>query len=232
MQIYEIKEKRQEIDVPKFVNRKTPTQPVKNDYVRTPKKDTVEIHSHKNTKNNKTNKQQPTKKVILVSPAVLALIAGIGIGTSSKNIIPTQPENYDYMEQAIENAQDPLEKAALISKQEKQDEIATSYRDGNFVYYVINPSDEGNESNSINAKQFKDLFDIKDGALKKYNHLNRYYTDTAPDPDGHRGIYTYDFHVFEEGDMIKVPISAIETDDIDLEGYYPAVDNYVILDQE
>ncbi len=233
MQIFEIKTPRQELNVPNFVNnKKAPTQVPKNDYVRTPKKDTLEIHSHKTRKNDAGRPLANRPVAIHTGTAILALISGIGIGANSKNIAPTQPENYSYIQEAIENTQDPLEKEALILKQEKQNEIATSYRDGDFVYYIINPSDEESEPNSISVTKFKDLFDIEDGVLKKYNHLDRCYTDTAPDPDGHRGIYTYDLHMFEEGDVIKVPINAIETDDIDLKGYYPIIGDYVILDQE
>ncbi len=223
-----IKSPQQNIEVPSFVHSqsKERTTHRKTDYERTPQTDTFEVHTpHK--------KPKKPSKAPLVIVGTTGAIMGFIAGMNANDLQKTKPEQYDYIQEAIEEASDPDIIDALTLKQEKQKEIATAHKDGDFVYYIINPSDEDSGTIRIGANNFKSLFDIEDGALKKYNNLHSYYEKTEPDPDGKSGVYSYDLHVFSSGDMVKVPISAIKMDNIDLDDFY-TLDNidYTITDED
>ena len=136
----------------------------------------------------------------------------------------TIPTRYDYLDDVIDDKTQELYRSkpyseqyysigkeldALNAKNEKQEEIADTYCDGETVY--ISLKDE--EDDPKLAQQYEDslvpvdyiekLFDIKDGELHKYNtfvskNKNQY---------------------IQLGTTLKVPKSSIDTDNINLSDY-------------
>ncbi len=144
------------------------------------------------------------------------------------------PSSYDYLQTEIQKIQKLLTNAklkeskkeelkktlsAIQSKQKEQNEVAKAYTDGEYIYLVINIK-ENNENEKykfgINIETLKKLFDIKDGAIKKNNELNT-RLETYENGKGSYIDYTYNW--FHTGDIIKVPVSAIQTKDINLSNY-------------
>ncbi len=148
------------------------------------------------------------------------------------------PSSYDYLDAEIEKLQDELYSSdlsaeerqnvekqikALIAKQELQHYVANVYSDGEYVYFSITaPSDDapeelqGKYKYGINVETFKDLFDIEDKAIRRYNDID--YTWSTDDPEyGYYKDYTTAW--LSKGDVIKVPVSAIQTDNINLEDF-------------
>ncbi len=148
------------------------------------------------------------------------------------------PSGYDYLDTEINRLQDKLystdiseeERAgieeqiqALIAKQELQHYVANVYSDGEYVYYsIISPSEDAPEEfkdkykHGINVETFKDLFDIEDKAIRRYNDID-YSWDTDDPEYGYYKDYTTAW--LHKGDVIKVPVSAIQTDNINLDDF-------------
>lgn len=111
---------------------------------------------------------------------------------------------------------------ALNAKQDEQDCVACAYSDGKYVYYVIEFDEDAPEDikdkyqYGINVETFKKLFDIKDKAIRRHNDLD---SDWEANENGQGGYYDYTGNWFHNGDIIKVPVSAVKIDDIDLSKY-------------
>lgn len=146
------------------------------------------------------------------------------------------PSSYDYIQDEIDKLQDDLfssklsaEKreelenkvSGLKEKQELQQNAARVYSDGKYVYFIVNITDNFPEELSdkykfgINVETFKDLFDIKDKAIRRNNDIDfsweRY--EDAPEMGAYKDYTGTRLH---SGDVIKVPVSAIKTNDINL----------------
>ena len=158
--------------------------------------------------------------VVYVAPlaATGGLIAGLigGHFATKSGISNNKPEPYDYTQTRIESTKkdDPDYMEALNKKREAQGKVAEVYKDGDDLYIVIDPDLD----KEITAEAIEKLFDIEDGALDKHNYLDMKYTETEPDDNGIKAAYSTSEHVFEAGDLIKVPESKI-SDTIDLEDY-------------
>ncbi|MCD7779499.1 MAG: hypothetical protein LUH05_02365 [Candidatus Gastranaerophilales bacterium] len=148
------------------------------------------------------------------------------------------PSSYDYIQDEIDSLQEKLYNTktsdeereeiseqinALKEKREYQQNIATVYTDGKYVYFEIKEIDENspeeiyeNFKYGINVEIFKDIFDIEDGAVRKYNNLSRVYVSGDPEVEEDKGYYSYSNNRFSAGDVIKVPVKSIMTDDISL----------------
>lgn len=135
------------------------------------------------------------------------------------------PSAFDYLQEEIDKLQDKLynkdlseqeradieaKLAAYQEKQELQQSIATSYTDGKYVYYTINELPDGNSS--INVETFKDIFDIKDGALRKYNDLDYVWARDEDAPPEDRGYRDYTGERLHVGQTVKVRPGDIELD--------------------
>ena len=112
---------------------------------------------------------------------------------------------------ADERTEKHAEVAELLEIQKLQSEIATSCTDGDFVYYTITlPRDESATSTqagyngSINVEEFKDIFGIKDGVLRKHNNL-----DFTWGSNGYENYMDYTGARFYDGQTVKVPADAI-----------------------
>lgn len=147
------------------------------------------------------------------------------------------PYTYDYLNDEIDKVEQKLQSKnlsnekqfnlksqlkALEAKKEEQDSVAKVYADEKYVYFYIdfdeNASDEIKEKYQygINVEKLKDLFDIKDNVIKNYNDLKVKWVANS---EGGGGYYDYTSNWFHNGDVVKVPQSAINTKDIDLNGY-------------
>jgi hypothetical protein len=136
----------------------------------------------------------------------------------------TIPIEYDYIDDAIDDKTQALYKAkpysaehdnlskelnALKKKQKEQEELGDIYSDGETVYIFLNDEDDNPElakkfkGNIVPVDYLEKLFDINDDELYKYN--------TIVGDDNTQGICL--------GSVIKVPVSAINKDNINLSGY-------------
>lgn len=112
---------------------------------------------------------------------------------------------------ADERTEKQAEVAELLEIQQMQSEIATSYTDGDFVYYTITlPTDESATSTQagyngrINVEEFKDIFGIKDGVIRDHNNLG--YTWGSNEYESWKD---YTGESFYNGQTVKVPVNAI-----------------------
>jgi hypothetical protein len=149
------------------------------------------------------------------------------------------PSSFDYLQNRIEEKQTELysenlseedrkntekEIEALFKKQEEQNQIANVYSDGEFVYLNINISDDlpsdlkEKYKFGINIETLKKLFDIADGGIENNNELN--VRDDAYGKYGNDNYKDYTQNWFHNGDVVKVPVSSIQKDGINLNGYY------------
>lgn len=110
------------------------------------------------------------------------------------------------------------EQAELVSDieelrkiQQLQSEIATMYTDGNYAYFLITlPTDQtatetqAGYGGHINVEQFKEIFGIKDGAIKDHNNID--YTWGGNE---HGSYMDYTIATLYNGQTIKVPVSAV-----------------------
>lgn len=104
--------------------------------------------------------------------------------------------------------------ADLLAVQELQSKTAKTYTDGKFVYFLISCSENSEETGyscGINVEKFKDIFGIKDGALRNNNNID---FDWAIDDYGGYKDYTSD--ILHDGEVVKVPVSAISLREIKL----------------
>lgn len=136
-------------------------------------------------------------------------------------IIPTQ---YDYMSDIIDSKTQALYKSkpyspeyyslgkeldALNKKQEEQETIADMFSDGKTVYISLKTEEENPElskkfeGNLVSDGYIEKLFDIKSGELHKYN--------TFLSKDNYQYVTL--------GTTVKVPVSSIDSDNINLYGY-------------
>lgn len=129
------------------------------------------------------------------------------------------PSSYDYLQDEIDKLQNELYHSNLSSeeraeiedkiaqykeKQQLQQSIANVYTDGKYVYYTIIDIPEDIGFSGINVEKFKDIFDIKDGALKKYNDIDYTWAfdeDAPPEDEGYRDYTVASLRV---GDTVKV----------------------------
>lgn len=143
------------------------------------------------------------------------------------------PSDYDYLTPKIESLQQQLfsQKLSdtqrteieqqidqLIEKQEYQQNIATVYTDGKYVYFEIKDFDENTPEDikdrfkyGINVETFKNIFDIKDKALRKNNNISYFWTTDDPE---YGGYCDYTYAMLHSGQTIKVPVNSIKTNDI------------------
>ena len=90
----------------------------------------------------------------------------------------------------------------LKEKQSLQNKVATVYTDGKYVYFTINKSNGG-----INVEEFKEIFDIKDKAIRQNNDIEfswGYEAETG-------GYKDYTTAILTPGMTVKVPADAIKT---------------------
>ncbi len=144
----------------------------------------------------------------------------------------TIPSEYDNIQTEIESEQDKLFKKnlsqdkrtsieeniqALKAKQSLQQKVATSFTDGEYVYYSLNNIEELPEyENGINIEDFKKLFDIEDGAIQKYNSLEN--CQWSVDENGKGGTIDFTKSYLHSGDLIKVDSEAVN-EDVDLSDF-------------
>lgn len=154
--------------------------------------------------------------------------------TVSEQMTLKIPSEFEHpLEEKIEDLQENLfsdklnaEKRAELEEeiqnmqevQEIQSDIAKAYTDGDFVYFLITlPQDETAtdiqkqyEYGSINVEEFKDIFGIKDGVIKKYNNI-----DYSWGSDEFGGYKDYTTNSLYNGKVIKVPVSAVSVKNIE-----------------
>ncbi|MBE7704474.1 MAG: hypothetical protein E7Z90_01530 [Cyanobacteria bacterium SIG29] len=99
----------------------------------------------------------------------------------------------------------------LLELQQIQSEIAVAYTDGDYAYFTITlPNDETATPTQqkyrygINVEEFKDIFGIKDGVIKKHNDMSFFW-----DSDETGGFMNYTGNTLSDGETIKVPVSAV-----------------------
>lgn len=92
----------------------------------------------------------------------------------------------------------------ILSKQEKQNELATVYVDSDGKYAYILPKESG-----IYAEDIKEAFGIKDGVIRNYNSNLEYSwgEDGTEDMPGYYKDYTYSTIPYEG---IKVPFDSLK----------------------
>lgn len=103
--------------------------------------------------------------------------------------------------------------------QELQSDIAKAYTDGDYVYFQITlPQDDSATDKqsqykygSINVEEFKDIFGIKDGAIRKNNTIS--YSWGA---DINGGYKDYSGDQLVNGEIIRVPASSISVKNIEI----------------
>ena len=148
------------------------------------------------------------------------------------------PENYDYIQQKIEILQKKLYSyvlshkerletettiIALKQKQQEQKYVSTAYSDGENIYIYVDIDKNAPEyikekyEFGINIETLKKLYDIKDGAIEENNQTEAIWIDN--DDTGKTGYFDYTRNWFHNGETVKVPISSIKTDKINLSGY-------------
>lgn len=144
------------------------------------------------------------------------------------------PSPFNYLQNRIEETQEALNSTklndrkreelenflnAMTAKQYEQNKVAQMYSDGEYIFITININ-ESNEDEKykygINVETLKKLFDIKDGAIRENNELEVRW-ESYGNGEGSYKDYTYNW--FHNGDIIKVPVSAIQTKDINLSNY-------------
>lgn len=143
---------------------------------------------------------------------------------SSVNSISV-PTNYDYLQNEIDQLQAQLyDKHLSASKRDEitneieqcrnrqalQQSIATTYTDGKYIYFTIIDPPAGTGNNSINIETFKNIFEIKEGALRSNNHLDSTW---RRDPDANpedKGYFDYTGHRLTAGDTVKVRMDDIQ----------------------
>lgn len=145
------------------------------------------------------------------------------------------PTTYDYIQNEIDSLQEklfddklePEERTELEemiqqyqAKQELQSHLATVYTDGKYVYFEIKEFDENTPEDiktrfqyGINVETFKNIFDIKDKAIREENFLDFTWESDAPG-----GAYKdYTSNNLRPGRTIKVPVNAIKSNNISLD---------------
>lgn len=145
------------------------------------------------------------------------------------------PQTYDYIQTKIDSLQDKLfdedlseKKRADIEtqislleiKKEYQENIAVAYTDGKYAYfYITGAKDDAPQeiqdkySYGINVEEFKNIFDIKDGAIKDNNDIN-YTWGHHPEYGGYKDFTTAYLY---KGQTVKVPLKDIKTDKINFD---------------
>lgn len=144
------------------------------------------------------------------------------------------PSSYSYLQDEIDKIAEKLdssklsdkkrieleeELSALQAKQNEQNQVAEVYTDGKYVFFNINISEDYSNDKykyGINVETLKKLFDIEDGAIRKHNDLDVRWESYA---NGEGSYMDYTYNWFHNGDIIKVPVSAIQVKDINLSQY-------------
>lgn len=142
------------------------------------------------------------------------------------------PSDFDYVQEKIETLKNKLydedltveerneiqETIQLLeAKKEYQDSIATVYTDGKYVYFEIKDASE-TFSGSINVEKFKNVFDIKDGEMRRYN-MDKIKGDWEKDTDFEfdDGYFDYTGNYLTTGETYKVKVKSIESEEINLD---------------
>lgn len=178
-----------------------------------------------------------------VDPEIIAVYNGITDKTDMSKIKELDiPSEFDYLQKEIDEKEAKLHKKglsdtkrmqleeetlALKAKQKEQQLVAKTYTDGNYIYYLVNTPEESPEmvreygKFGIPSETFKDLFDIKDGELKRFNDLN-YVIRWDESKNGATPITYKDYTVssINYGSLIKVYKSAVDQKDISLKSFY------------
>ncbi len=135
------------------------------------------------------------------------------------------PSFYDYIGENIKNSDKTDIKyiEALHKKQNEQKQVARAYTDGEYVYLHIdinmdNEAIKDKYEFGINIEALKSLFDIADGGIENNNEIT--VRDDAYGKYGDETYKDYTQNWFHNGDIIKVPVSSIQKDNINLSGYY------------
>ena len=135
------------------------------------------------------------------------------------------PSKYDYLQEEIDSLQDKLYDKKLTAverneienklaeykeKQALQQNVATVYTDGKYVYFTISEAIKDLGFSRINVETFKEIFDIKDKALRRHNDLD--YTwgrdpEAPPEDNGYRDYTTESLQI---GETVKVKKGDIE----------------------
>lgn len=144
------------------------------------------------------------------------------------------PSSYDYIQDEVDKITEKLASStlsdkkrteleekinALQTKQHEQNQVAEVYTDGEYIFFNININEDDSNDKykyGINVETFKKLFDIEDGAIRKYNNLDVRWESDA---NGEGSYMDYTYNWFHNGDVIKVPVSAIQTKNINLSQY-------------
>ena len=97
----------------------------------------------------------------------------------------------------------------LQNQIERQQSIAQSYTDGEFIYFKLTLPTDGSENHiqakyngAINVEEFKRIFNIADGAIKDNNYIGFEWTEGGT-------VMEYSNQDLYDGDVIKVPVDAI-----------------------
>lgn len=146
------------------------------------------------------------------------------------------PVHYDYIQNEIESAKkelyssDPDNKEkinnridALNAKKQEQNDVAEIYKDGKFLYIHVKDLSDNPEMqqkygyDSISAERLKKLFDIEDGALKRYNS-GELHCKWRLESDGN-SYFDYRNATVPYGHTVIVPENSINTDNINLDEF-------------
>ena len=171
--------------------------------------------------NNAASSSKPASDVYNPSVDVMTTSSFDYIQENIKNM-QEQLTSQDMKDADINNTKKMIE--ALYKKQEEQNQVAKIYTDGENVYLYININQENDDIKDkyefgINIESLKKLFDIEDGGIENNNELS--VRDDAYGKYGNDSYKDYTQNWFHNGDIVKVPISSIQTDNINLTGYYP-----------
>ena len=139
------------------------------------------------------------------------------------------PSKYEYLSDEANNILDKLYKSkdmdtndiqkygriidALNKKKEEQERISSMYTDGEYVYIALKDFSSEKElgeiygGNSLTDDYISELYDIKDGELRKYNTY------------GFSADKNVKGATVASGTILKVPKSSIDKENINLEKY-------------
>lgn len=142
------------------------------------------------------------------------------------------PAVYDKLDKKIENVQEKLYNSKLTAEERDElvnqykelshkklvrENIAETYTDGKYMYYIVKPltSDTTYDAaklysqfGDMNVEVFKEVFGIKDKAIRKYNVINYEYRKDTPEYSG--AYKDYSNASLKAGQVIKVPLSALK----------------------
>ncbi len=145
------------------------------------------------------------------------------------------PRKISLLDEKIEDIQDNLysSKISQEKREEKQEQlnkynnikthqnsVADVYKEDGYTYFVIRP-----DVDRINVEAFKNLFAIKDGAIKKNNEISYKYVEDKNYSGG--GYIDWSEANLYAGDTIKVKNNQIDLDKIEetFDEYFKYIQN-------